>query len=136
MRGKTHCTIGVLSVIQASILFKIPITVFSLMLSAFFSILPDLDESNSVISDILLNKNTSKLLFKFVVYMISLTIFFISLKLNNNFYYTFQEFYLWPFLIESRTKRISTAHPIGNFVFFLILLPLVLRKHIVLCAPI
>ena len=57
MRGKTHCTIGVLSVIQASILFKIPITVFSLMLSAFFSILPDLDESNSVISDILLNKN-------------------------------------------------------------------------------
>ena len=60
MRGKTHCTIGVLSVIQASILFKIPITVFSLMLSAFFSILPDLDESNSVISDILLKKNTSK----------------------------------------------------------------------------
>ena len=86
MRGKTHCTIGVLSVIQASILFKIPITVFSLMLSAFFSILPDLDESNSVISDILLKKNTSKFLFKFVVYMISLAIFFISLKLNNNFY--------------------------------------------------
>ncbi len=29
MRGKTHCAIGVLSVIQASILFKIPIIILT-----------------------------------------------------------------------------------------------------------
>ena len=30
MRGKTHCTIGILSTIQACILFKIPIIVLKI----------------------------------------------------------------------------------------------------------
>ena len=47
MRGKTHCTIGILSTIQACILFKIPISIFNIVVAAIFSILPDLDESNS-----------------------------------------------------------------------------------------
>ena len=75
MRGKTHCTIGILSTIQACILFKIPISIFNLVLAAIFSILPDLDESNSTISNVFLKQDASKLILK---------IFFISLKINNN----------------------------------------------------
>ena len=52
MRGKTHCTIGILSTIQACILFKIPISIFNIVVAAIFSILPDLDESNSTISNV------------------------------------------------------------------------------------
>ncbi|MEG1311495.1 MAG: metal-dependent hydrolase [Romboutsia sp.] len=86
MRGKAHCTIGVLSVIQASLLFKIPLSAFNLILSAFFSILPDLDESNSIVSDFLLKKNISKFILKATIYLINISIFFISLKINDNFY--------------------------------------------------
>jgi len=128
MRGKTHCTIGVLSVIQASILFKIPITVFSLMLSAFFSILPDLDESNSVISDILLKKNTSKFLFKFVVYMISLAIFFISLKLNNNFYISSIITFISLIIIESKLTHTLLRKIFLSLIFILLALCLYLVK--------
>ena len=57
MRGKTHCTIGILSTIQACILFKIPISIFNIVVAAIFSILPDLDESNSTISNVFLNSS-------------------------------------------------------------------------------
>ena len=85
MRGKTHCTIGILSTIQACILFKVPITIFNLILAAIFSILPDLDESNSTISNVILKQDASKFILKIVIYIINFAIFFISLKLNNNF---------------------------------------------------
>ena len=84
MRGKTHCTIGILSTIQACILFKIPISIFNLVLAAIFSILPDLDESNSTISNVFLKQDASKLILKIVIYIINFAIFFISLKINNN----------------------------------------------------
>ena len=84
MRGKTHCTIGILSTIQACILFKIPISIFNLVLAAIFSILPDLDESNSTISSVFLKQDASKLILKIVIYIINFAIFFISLKINNN----------------------------------------------------
>ena len=71
MRGKTHCAIGVLSVIQASLLFNIPISIFNLILSAFFSILPYLDESHSIISDMLLKKEVSKFILKAIIYLIN-----------------------------------------------------------------
>lgn len=86
MRGKTHCTIGILSAIQACILFKIPISIFNLVLAAIFSILPDLDESNSTISNIFLKQNTSKLIFKIVIYIINFAIFFVSIEINNSFF--------------------------------------------------
>ena len=85
MRGKTHCTIGILSTIQACILFKIPISIFNIVVAAIFSILPDLDESNSTISNVFLNQDFSKLILKIFIYIINFAIFFISLKINNNF---------------------------------------------------
>ncbi|WP_286315858.1 metal-dependent hydrolase [Romboutsia ilealis] len=86
MRGKTHCTIGILSAIQACILFKVPISIFNLVLAAIFSILPDLDESNSTISNVFLKQDVSKFILKIIIYIINFAIFFISLKINNNFF--------------------------------------------------
>ncbi|MGL5312073.1 MAG: metal-dependent hydrolase, partial [Peptostreptococcaceae bacterium] len=120
MRGKTHCTIGVLSIIQASILFKVPITVFNLILSAFFSILPDLDESNSVISDIFLKKNTSKFLFKIVIYTINLAIFFISLKINDNFYISSIITFIAIMIIESKLTHILLRKIFLSLIFILL----------------
>ena len=73
-----------MSTIQACILFKIPISIFNLVLAAIFSILPDLDESNSTISNVFLKQDASKLILKIVIYIINFAIFFISLKINNN----------------------------------------------------
>lgn len=102
MRGKTHCAIGVLSVIQASLFFKIPVSIFNLILSAFFSILPDLDESNSIVSDFFLKKNVSKFILKLAIYLINIVIFFISLKINDNFYISSAVTFIAIIIIEAK----------------------------------
>ena len=128
MRGKTHCAIGVLSVIQASILFKIPVSILNLILSAFFSILPDLDESNSVISDFFLKKNVSKFILKITIYTINLAIFFISLKLNDNFYISSIITFLSIMVIESKLTHILLRKIFLSLIFILLGICLYLAK--------
>ncbi|MGL5347481.1 MAG: metal-dependent hydrolase [Peptostreptococcaceae bacterium] len=128
MRGKTHCAIGVLSVIQASILFNIPISIFNLILSAFFSILPDLDESNSVISDILIKKKVSKFLSKMIIYAINLAIFFISLKINNNFYISSAITFIAILIVESKLTHILLRKIFLSLIFLLLAICLYLIK--------
>ena len=106
MRGKTHCTIGILSTIQACILFKVPISIFNLVLAAIFSILPDLDESNSTISNVILKQDASKFILKIVIYIINLAIFFISLKLNNNFLLSSIVTFISIMILESKLNHI------------------------------
>jgi len=106
MRGKTHCTIGILSTIQACILFKIPISIFSIMLGSVFSILPDLDESNSTISTLFLKQDTSKVILKIVIYIINFSIFFISLKINNNFFLSSIVTFISILILESKLNHI------------------------------
>ncbi|MFR4764364.1 MAG: hypothetical protein ACLUAF_00230 [Paraclostridium sordellii] len=60
MRGKTHFTIGVLTSLQASMLFNKPLSLMDIAVCSLFSILPDLDTSNSIISNTILNHNVSK----------------------------------------------------------------------------
>lgn len=106
MRGKTHCTIGILSTIQACILFKVPISIFNLVLAAIFSILPDLDESNSTISNVILKQDASKFILKIVIYIINFAIFFISLKLNNNFLLSSIVTFIAIMILESKLNHI------------------------------
>lgn len=105
MRGKTHCTIGILSTIQACILFKIPISIFSIILAAIFSILPDLDESNSTISTIFLKQNISKIILKIVIYIVNFSIFFISLKINNNLFLSAIVTFISIIILESKLNH-------------------------------
>jgi inner membrane protein len=85
MRGKTHLTIGVLASLQASLLFNKPLSLVDVAVCSLFSILPDLDTSNSIISNTILNHNISKKIYKFIIYTLDILIFLISLKINDNF---------------------------------------------------
>lgn len=105
MRGRTHCAIGVLASIQASLIFKIPISIFSIIISAIFSLLPDLDEPNSTISNLFIKKNVSKFLYKSLIYTINIVIFFFSLKINNNFYLSSIITFISIFIIESKLSH-------------------------------
>lgn len=60
MRGKTHCTIGVLTSIQTCILFNIPITILNLIICAILSIFPDIDEPHSTIYNLIFKKKLIK----------------------------------------------------------------------------
>ncbi len=120
MRGKTHCTIGVLSVIQASLVLNIPISIFNIMLSAFFAILPDLDESNSIISDMLLKKDVSKFILKATIYLINIVIFFVSIKINDNFYLSSLITFIAIIIIESKLTHTFLRKVFLSLIFILL----------------
>lgn len=119
MRGKTHCTIGILSGIQASLLFKVPISLFNLIVCSFFSILPDLDQSNSIISDLFLKKNISKFIYKILIYSINIAIFFISLKINDNFYLSSIITFITIIIVESKLTHLFLRKVFLSLIFML-----------------
>lgn len=120
MRGKTHCTIGILTAIQASLIFKVPISLLNLMVSAIFSILPDLDESNSIISDFFFKKNVSKFIYKILIYLINIIIFFISIKINDNFYISSIITFLSIIIIESKLTHVFLRKVFLSLIFILL----------------
>ncbi len=105
MRGKTHCTIGILTTIQTCLIFNIPINLFNIIVSGIFAILPDLDEPNSTISDFFFKKKISKFILKILIYIINIFIFFISLKINDNFYLSSIITFVAITIIESKLKH-------------------------------
>ena len=122
MRGKTHCAIGILSVIQASILFKVPISLFNLILSALFAILPDLDEANSTVSNLLLKKDFSKSVLKCCVYLINILIFFVSIKINDNFFISALITFITIIIIESKLNHNTLRKLFLSLIFILLAL--------------
>ncbi|MDR1773854.1 MAG: metal-dependent hydrolase [Clostridioides sp.] len=86
MRGKSHATIGLLSAIQISLLFKIPIGVFDMIVATVFSLLPDLDQPNSIVSKYIFKTEISKWIYKAFIFIINSVIFFITIKIDNNFF--------------------------------------------------
>ncbi|RDY24774.1 metal-dependent hydrolase [Romboutsia maritimum] len=128
MRGKTHCTIGVLVGIQVSLIFKIPISLFNIIVSAIFSILPDLDEPNSLISDFFLNKNISKFIYKALIYFINIIIFFTSLKINNNFYLSSIITFITIVIIEAKLTHMFLRKLFLSLIFLLLAICLYLIK--------
>lgn len=120
MRGKTHCTIGILTAIQASLIFKVPISLFNLVISAIFSILPDLDEPNSIISDFFLKKKVSKSIYKIFIYIINIIIFFISIKINDNFYLSSIITFAAIIIIESKLTHLFLRKIFLSLIFILL----------------
>lgn len=122
MRGKTHCTIGILAAIQASLIFKVPISLFNLVISAIFSILPDLDEPNSIISNFFLKKKVSKSIYKISIYLINVIIFFISIKINDNFYLSSIITFIAILIIESKLTHLFLRKIFLSLIFILLAL--------------
>lgn len=86
MRGKTHCAVGIIAGIQLSVVLSQPITLASILTSAIFSTLPDLDKSNSIIASTILKKNVSKFLYKLILFSLNVFIFLISIKISSSFF--------------------------------------------------
>lgn len=86
MRGKTHCAVGIITGIQLSLIFSQPIVPTTIVASAVFSTLPDLDKSNSIISSLILKKNFSKFLYKLILFLLNISIFLISIKISSSFF--------------------------------------------------
>ena len=68
MRGKSHGAVGILTAIQTSLIFKIPISIVGILVAAIFSILPDLDQPNSSISQFIFKNDISKYIYKIFIY--------------------------------------------------------------------
>lgn len=128
MRGRTHCTIGVLASIQASLLFKIPITIFSIIISAIFSLLPDLDEANSTISNFFFSNKTSKFIYKVLIYTINILIFYFSLQINNNFFFSSIITFASIFIIEKKLTHKFLRKIFLSLIFLLLGICLYLTK--------
>ncbi len=62
MKGKAHASIGLLTYYNYSILSNSEISLVGLMLSLFFSLLPDLDHFNSILSNSISSKKTEFLI--------------------------------------------------------------------------
>lgn len=85
MRGKTHCAVGIIAGIQLSLVLSQPITPTSILTSAVFSTLPDLDKSNSIIAGTIFKKKISKFLYKMLLFSLNVFIFFLSIKISSSF---------------------------------------------------
>lgn len=86
MRGKTHCAVGIIAGIQLSLVLSQPITPTSILTSAVFSTLPDLDKSNSIIAGTIFKKKFSKFLYRLLIFSLNLFIFFLSIKVSSSFF--------------------------------------------------
>ncbi|MFI3209577.1 MAG: metal-dependent hydrolase [Peptostreptococcaceae bacterium] len=120
MRGKTHCTVGILAYIQSCIFLKLPISVITLFLSVFFSLLPDLDEPSSTISSFFLNRKLSKKILKNIVFFLSLIIFIYSITLNNNYYMSSLLFVCFIIFNESKLNNKNLRKLFISLIFMLL----------------
>ena len=120
MRGKSHCTIGILTSIQTCIFFNIPISIFTLIISAFFSLLPDLDETNSTISSFFMLKKFSNKSLKSIVYTLIFIIFIISVNISSSLFICFLLMVFFVIFIESKFSKTHLKKFFVSFIFILI----------------
>lgn len=120
MRGKTHLVIGILTSIQASIFFEKPITLFNFIVCSIFSLLPDLDTSNSLISNFLVNHKTSKLIHKLFLYFINLLVLLISIKINKDLFFSSFIAFIVIIILISKIKHFSLRKLLISIVFILL----------------
>ncbi|MGL5752995.1 MAG: metal-dependent hydrolase [Paraclostridium sp.] len=120
MRGKTHFTIGVLTSLQASLIFNKPLSLFDIIICSLFSLLPDLDTSNSTISNKILNHNVSRKIYKFTIYILNTLIFLISLKINGNFIVSSLVTFVAIIIIETNISHVFLRKLFLSLIFILL----------------
>ena len=120
MRGKTHFTIGILASIQACVLFNKPLSLINIGICSLFSILPDLDTSNSVISNTILNHNKSKKIYKIIIYILDIFIFLIALTISNNFFISLLVTLISTIILESKINYNFLRKSILSLIFIIL----------------
>ena len=120
MRGKTHCAIGVLAGIQLSLLARIPVSVVNIATSALFSLLPDLDKSNSMASGLIFNKKVSEKVFKLLVYILNTLIFIILVNMNSDFFLCGLMSLLVVIFFEQRVNHYKVRKVLTSFTLIVV----------------
>ena len=120
MRGKTHCAIEILTAIQTSLIFKIPISLVDILVSATFAVLPDLDKSNSMVSNFILKNNVSKYIYRIFIYAVNIIIFFISININDNFYLSAIITFVAIIIIEAKLTHTFLRKVFLSLIFILL----------------
>lgn len=126
MRGKTHCAAGILAGIQLSIIFSMPVSIINIIASAAFSILPDLDKSNSIISGFIFRKKTSEHIYKLLIYTLNAAIFFMLIKMNADFLVSGIISFFIIIIVEKKVSHYHVRKYLVSFSLLLIALLLII----------
>lgn len=124
MRGKSHGAVGILTAIQSSIMFKIPISIVGILVAAIFSILPDLDQPNSSISQFIFKNDISKYIYKIFIYLVNVIIFFVSININENFYISAIVTFIAIIIIEAKITHSLIRKVFLSLIFILLAISL------------
>lgn len=85
MKGRTHLIVGTLTTVQTATFMHFKVDVLAMIFASLLSILPDIDEPNSIFSSLIFKKDFSKKIYRLIIYVLNITIFYISLRYNKNF---------------------------------------------------
>ncbi len=124
MKGPTHLTIGILSAIEVSILIQKPLTPTAFVFASVCSLLPDIDESNSIISNTLITSSFSKKFYRYLLYLINMITFFILIYINNNLMFNFIISFILIIVMEKKLKHALLRKSLFSLIFFILSLSL------------
>lgn len=105
MRGPTHLTVGILTAIETSILTQNPLNPVSFIFVLICSLLPDIDTSNSTISNTLIKSSFSKLIYRYSLYIINIVTFIILIYINKNLVFNFILSFILIIIIEKKLNH-------------------------------
>ena len=128
MRGKTHCAVGIIAGIQLSLVLSQPITPTSILTSAVFSTLPDLDKSNSIIAGTIFKKKVSKFLYKMLLFSLNVFIFFLSIKISSSFLLSAIIAFLAIIFLEKKLTHYDMRKALITATLLLLALVLIISK--------
>ncbi len=112
MKGKTHATIGLLTYYNYTILSDTKLTLIGGVLSLFFSLLPDLDHFNSIISKKLSNKKIETFI-EALIMIVPLSILFYLGYLKTFDYSTLLLLYMILFISVKKTLKTALVRKIA-----------------------
>ncbi|WFD08803.1 metal-dependent hydrolase [Tepidibacter hydrothermalis] len=124
MRGVSHFAIGVLTVVETSILIDKPLSPLTFMISSFCSLLPDIDESHSTVSNLLIKSSFSKAIYRYTLYLINMITFFILIYINKNLTFNFILSFVLIVLIENKLKHTTLRKSLFSALSFILCLSL------------
>lgn len=105
MKGPTHLAVGVLTAVETSILLQKPLNPISFIFVLICSLLPDIDESNSTISNTLIKSSFSKKMYRYILYFINMITFFILIYINKNLIFNFIVSFIVIIIIEKKLNH-------------------------------
>ncbi|KXZ39939.1 inner membrane protein [Alkalithermobacter thermoalcaliphilus JW-YL-7 = DSM 7308] len=117
MKGKTHVAVGILSCIQASIITNKPLSPLEFIFVCICSVLPDIDEPNSTLSNLVLKPSVSKALYRYLIYLINMLVLSILTYINKNLLFNLIISFFIIILVETKLNHSFLRKSLLTFLF-------------------